>query len=197
MLGWQEVISKWIFKYLDSFPSLCHVLVTDSLRLHQKNRPFWEEEAAEYGWVARSAKKSARSLKPILDDKNFYLGAVSGCYYNSQELFEQLTQAKKPKIATKLPVLECWLGGPKRWNHVVEEFPGTRTVWFDNVKIKPGGASGEDASEVERSRELFKRDREVATPSNEVRPPPSKKKFAKQKPSRHSATNLLAEFGHA
>ena len=196
MLGWQEVLSKWIFKHLDSFPSLCCLLVTDSLKMHQKNRSYWEEEAAKYGWVARSAKKSAKSLKPILEDKNFHLGAVSGCYYDAQELFAQLASEKKPSIAARLPVLECWLGGPKRWIHVVEEFPGTRTVWFDNVKINSCGTNYEGGAETETDRDHFKRDREVDSPTKGLLPPPSKRSIAKRRQKGRSAADLLAEFGH-
>jgi hypothetical protein len=193
MLGWQEAISKWIFKYIDCFPSLCIILVTDSLKIHQKNRSYWEEEAAKYGWLARSAKRSAKSLRPLLDDKDFYLGAVSGCYYNSQELFEQLATDKKPDVAARLPLLECWLGSPRLWTHVVEEYPGTRTVWFDNVKVKSSQAKKAQGTEP---RDQNKRARGAETPTAELRSPPSKRAIARHKTEGRSATELLAEFGH-
>jgi hypothetical protein len=198
MLGWQEDSSKWIFKYLDTFPSLCYILVTDSLKIHQRNRSEWEVEAAKYGWLARSAKQSAKSLRPLLDDKNFYLGSVSGCYYSSQELFDQLATDKKPDIVTRLPMMECWLGSPKVWTHVVEAYPGTRTVWFDNVKIKSSrvnNAQVKTAQEPE-PRDQNKRSRDLETPTKELRSPPSKRKTAKRKIKGCSATELLAEFGH-
>lgn len=197
MLGWQDVLSKWIFKYLDSFPSLCCLLVTDSLKMHQKNRSYWEEEAARYGWVARSAKKSAKSLKAILDDKSFHSAAVSGTYYDTQELFQQLASDKKPKVASRLPVLECWLGSPKRWLHVVEEFPGTRTVWFDNVKIKSSASDAEKDAETEASHDHVKRERDVDSPTKGLFPPPSKRSVAKRRTKGRSTTALLAEFGYA
>jgi hypothetical protein len=193
MLGWQEDLSKWIFKYLDTFPSLCHILVTDCLKIHQRNRSYWEVEAAKYGWLARSAKQSAKSLRPLLDDKNFYLGAVSGCYYNSQELFDQLATEKKPEVSTSLPVLECWLGSPRIWAHVVEEYPGTRTVWLDNVKVK--SLQTKNAQEPEH-RDQNKRGRSLETPTKELRSPPSKRTIAKRKTKERSVTKLLAEFGH-
>ena len=193
MLGWQEDISKWVFKYVDAFPSLCHILVTDSLKIHQRNRSCWEVEAAKYGWLARSAKQSAKSLRPILDDKNFYLGAVSGCYYNSQEPFDRLVTGKKPNVVTKLPVLECWLGKPRIWTHVVEEYPGTRTVWFDKVKMKSTELQNATEEEV---RDLNKRARGRETPTKELRSPPAKRTIAKRKTKGRSATELLAEFGH-
>ena len=193
MLGWQEAISEWIFKYTDSFPSLCIILVTDSLKIHQRNRSHWEEEAAKYGWLARSAKQSAKSLRPLLDNKDFYLGAVSGCYYNSQELFEQLTTDKKPDIAARLPLIECWLGSPRAWTHVIEEYPGARTVWFDNVKVKSSQAKKAQGTE---SHYQNKRGRGVETPTTELRSPPSKRVIARRKTKGRSATELLAEFGH-
>jgi hypothetical protein len=137
LLGWQEHVSEWIFKYLDSLPSLCCIIFTDCPGIHQRNRSTWENVATCHGWVARSAKKSAKSLRPLLDDKTFYLGAVSGCYYNSMERVEELAREDKPHLTAKLPILECWLGHPRLWTHIVEEYPGSRTVWFDNVKIEP------------------------------------------------------------
>lgn len=194
MLGWQEDISSWIFKYLDTFPSLCHVLITDSLKIHQRSRSDWEVEAAKYGWLARSAKQGAKSLRPLLDDKSFYLGAVSGCYYNSQELFDQLATDKKPEVAGRLPVLECWLASPRLWTHVVDEYPGPRTVWFDNVKTK--SAQVRNAHKPE-SRDQNKRNRGAETPTEEFPSPPSERRNAKRKAKGRSTTELLAEFGHA
>lgn len=193
MLGWQEEISKWIFKYLDTFSSLCYILVTDSLKIHQRNRSAWEIEAAKYGWLARSAKQSAKSLRPLLDDKTFYLGAVSGSYYDSEEMFDLLAKDKKLEVTTSLPVLECWLGNPRTWTHVIEEYPGTRTVWFDNVKVNSFQA--EIAQEPE-PRDHNKRGRDLDTPTKELCSPPSKRTIAKRKINGRSATELLAEFGH-
>ena len=193
MLGWQEDISKWIFKHIDAFPSLRHILVTDSLKIHQRNRSYWEVEAAKYGWLARSAKQSAKSLRPLLDDKNFYLGAVSACYYNSQELCNQLDTDPNPDGRTRLPLLECWLGSPRIWTHVMEEYPGTRTVWFDNVKVKSPGLQNATDSDT---RDQNKRGRGTETPTEELRSPPSKRNVAKRKTKGRTATEILAEFGY-
>jgi hypothetical protein len=193
MLGWQEDISKWIFKYLDTFASLCYILVTDSLKIHQRNRSSWEIEAAKYGWLARSAKRSAKSLRPLLDDKTFYFGAVSGCYYDGQDIFDLLSRGKKPDVTARLPLLECWLGSPRTWTHVIEEYPGTRTVWLDNVKAKSFQA--ESAQEPE-PRDQNKRGRDLDTPAKELCLPPLKRTIAKRKINGRSASELLAEFGH-
>src|SRR2546423_8545800 len=162
MLGWQEAISKWIFQYLDAFPSLRHIFVTDSSMIHQRNRSYWEVEAAKYGWLARSAKQSAKSLRPLLDDKDFCFGAVSGCCYGSQELFDVLAKENKPDVARRLPILECWLGSPRIWAHIVEEYPGTRTVWFDKVKVN--STQVQNAPDAESRRQTM-RGRDPDTPT--------------------------------
>jgi hypothetical protein len=198
MLGWQEGISKWIFKYINHFPSLCYILVTDSLNIHQRNRRNWEVEAAKHGWLARSAKRSAKSLRPLLDEKSFYLGAVSGCYYSSQELLDQLAADKNPDMRTRRPMLECWIGSPRIWTHVVEEYPGTRTVWFDNITIESSQISHPQVTtgEETESRDQNKRGRDLETPTKELHSPPPKRTVPGRKLRGRSATELLAEFGH-
>ncbi len=47
-----------------------------------------------------------------------------------------MAKKKKSNITECLPIVEVWVGKPKPWLHLIEEFPGTRTVWFDNVKTK-------------------------------------------------------------
>ena len=135
MLGWQEFPAAWIFKYLKDFPSLCCIIFTDCPKLHQRNKGEWEEEARSLGWVARSAKRSAKSLRPIVGESDFHIGAVSGIYYESKPRFAHIVHDLKPLgMEDGLPVVECWIGRPRLWTHMIDEFPGTRTVWFDNVK---------------------------------------------------------------
>ena len=135
MCGWQEYVATWIFKYLRHFPSLCCVVFTDCPKLHQRNRNEWEDEARSFGWIARSSKRSAKSLRPIVGETAFHVGAVSGMYYESQSRFSQLVHDLKPfDMEERLPLVECWIGRPRLWTHMIDEFPGTRTVWFDNVR---------------------------------------------------------------
>ena len=192
LFGWQSTLSTWSFHYLESFPSLCHFVITDCQKMHQRNRREWEDDAAHYGWVARSAKKSAKSLRPLLDDHSFYLGAISGCYYNSQELFQKLTTENKSNVTDKLPILECWIGTPRPWNHIIEEFPGTRTIWFDNVKVEanPKEVNSWDAVVPEPS----KRIRDADTPYKEPQSPPTKKAFARFRRTGRNAATLLQEL---
>ena len=198
LLGWQEGVSKCIFKYINNFPSLCYLLVTDSPNIRQRNRSNWEAEAAKHGWLARSAKRSAKSLRPLLDEKAFYPGAVSGCYYSSQELYDQLAAEKNPDTRTRRPILECWIGNPRIWTHVVEEYPGTRTVWFDNTKIKSlqfGHLQANTGEETE-PRDQNKRSRDLETPTKEPHSlPPPKKTAARRKGRGRSVTELLTELG--
>ena len=122
LLGWQEHLGPWILRYLPCFPSLKHVIITDCPNMHQKNRKDWEDEALAFGWKARHAKKSAKSLRPILKEAAFPLGSVSGLYHLA-------TQS-----STYRPILECWIGTPKKWTHILDDFPGTRTIFLDRIK---------------------------------------------------------------
>ena len=220
MLGWQGGVDRWIFPYLSIFPNLEVFVVTDCAKLHQKNRAYWEAAAGECGWTARHAKKSAKSLKPVLDDQTFYRGAVGGMLRNDGE-----REKKKP-------VLEAWLGSPRPWTHVVDDFPGLRTVWFDKVGAETetiekrttriGTQEGPKAPVQDRvpkqgpktqkkapspsgeEEEPTKRPRDVLTPTSEATfssPPPAKRnaqhhKKRTAKIQHRSAAELLAEFGH-
>jgi hypothetical protein len=137
MLGWQDV-GLWIFAYLRHFPKLKKLIMTDTPELTQRNRKDWEPTALLNGWEARHAKRSAKSLRPIFDEKIFAYCAISRFMYH-----ERLTA--KPDGEThpaeerppNLPVLEAWISGPREWHHILEDFPGTRTVWLDRTPRAP------------------------------------------------------------
>lgn len=135
LLGWQDDLDYWLFQYLDAFPQLCHVIVTDCRRMQNRNKPLWLAQVQKYGWEPRSAKKSAKSLRPIIDEKgDSLLGRVSGLVYESEESLGRLLGRSKENIESeRKPVAEMWLNHPRPWVHVVDEFPGTRTVWFDRI----------------------------------------------------------------
>ncbi|RMZ88014.1 hypothetical protein DV736_g4756, partial [Chaetothyriales sp. CBS 134916] len=122
LLGWQVHVDQWLFDYLPFFPNLQQVMVTDCPKLHQKNRKEWEDTAADHGWEARHSKRSAKSLRPYIMEPNFALGAVSGLYYTTLH------------GAPSRPMLECWIGTPRKWMHILDDFPGTRTIYFDRVQ---------------------------------------------------------------
>jgi hypothetical protein len=119
LLGWQENVSPWLFQYLQHFPKLRYVVLTDCPLLHQKNRKEWEPKALLWGWEARHAKRSAKRLKPFLKEKDFHSGAVSGLLYPEEQM------------EIERPVLEMWLGNPRPWTHIVDDFPSTRTIFFE------------------------------------------------------------------
>ena len=194
LFGWQETLSDWIFKYMDCFPSLCHIIVTDCPRVHQRNRNVWEPISQTAGWEARHAKRSAKSLRPIIGNEDFYFGSISGCYYDSMELFSKLAHNKRPNLTQRLPVLEVWLGTPRRWSHIVDEFPSNRTVFFENMKTGSwraleGSLAGGNG-EQKRARNPVRADSEAASP------PP--KRGPQSRPAIRSSgknlTDLLQEF---
>ncbi|RMZ85788.1 hypothetical protein DV737_g349, partial [Chaetothyriales sp. CBS 132003] len=129
LLGWQDHVDQWLFGYLPSFPKLQQVIVTDCAKLHQKNRKEWEGRAAGHGWEARHSKRSAKSLQPWLEEPNFALGAVSGLYYTTLN------------GGPSRPMLECWIGRPRKWTHILDDFPGTRTIYFDRVQEAEAAAA--------------------------------------------------------
>ncbi len=211
----QADVSAWIFKYLDNFPSLCFLVLSDCRLIHQKNRAEWTDQAASSGWEARHAKKSARSLKTLIDDKNFYLGSVSGCYYHSKETSDQLATRKKSKIADSLPVVEVWIGRPKPWIHLIEEFPGTRTVWFDNSKTKDAARNAKAGRKTEapaiarvptvalperiktpQPEECTKRTRDMlSSPGSDTMSPPHKRTTTMLRSRMKNIDQIMAEVG--
>lgn len=203
MFGWQENLSDWIFKYVDQFPSLCQIIVTDCPRMHQKNRGDWEGISKAAGWEARHAKKSAKSLRPIIDDPDFYFGSVSGCYYESMEIFENLA-AKETNSAVQdpMPLLELCIGSPRQWSHVVEDFPSTRTIVFDNIKTGSWIESTQQQQQQvlvdhgDRDQSKRARNSEVVSPASGL--PPSKRGATAvrtiRKRQEKSVADMLDEF---
>lgn len=200
MFGWQETLSEWIFRYVDKFPSLCQIIVTDCPQMHQKNRGEWEDISKGAGWEARHAKKSAKSLRPIIGTQDFYFGSISGCYYESMELFENLAAKGKPTIKDTLPLLEAWIGTPRQWSHIVEDFPSTRTIMFDNIKTESWVESTKqplvDNGNIDRDQGKRARNSEVVSQANGL--PPSKRGAtavrAMRKRHEKSILDVLGEF---
>ncbi|KIV82050.1 hypothetical protein PV11_04186 [Exophiala sideris] len=196
LFAWQDSLSDWIFKYVDAFPSLCHVLITDCPRMHQRNRGDWEPIAQATGWEARHAKRSAKDLRPIVQGwKRETSGYTSGCYDESMELFNDLVHPRRPDVVERLPLLEVWLDYPRPWTHIVEDFPSTRTIYFDNIKTRAWKEQAE-GSQV-RNHEISKRVRNQDVASQGSASPPPKRGTKTQpvmKSSGKSITDLLGEF---
>ncbi|KPI44662.1 uncharacterized protein AB675_8637 [Cyphellophora attinorum] len=147
MLGWEQ-LGLWLFQYLPCFPALTKLVITDSSYLHQKNRKSWEPVALNYGWEARHAKRSAKSLRPVFDEPAFHRFAVSGIlsqYSDAEDL------PRNEQKTSDLPVVEACLGMPKKWAHILDDFPGSRTIYLERVKVVdksrcPLSSSGSDSS---------------------------------------------------
>lgn len=165
LLGWQENVSAWLFRYLRYFPSLRYIILTDCPLMHQKNRKEWEPFALDHGWEARHAKRSAKSLRPVLKQTGFHFGAVSGLLYPS-------TAEQNASVAEGVsnPILEVWLGTPKPWTHIVDDFPSTRTIFFDRQKRSSIGSGPQRNND-----DLLKRSRMSDERAVEVRSPPAKR----------------------
>jgi hypothetical protein len=191
MFGWQENLADWIFRYTAYFPSLCQLIVTDCPHMHQKNRNDWEKVSEPAGWEARHAKRSAKDLRPILSSPDFHFGSVSGCYYESMELFAGLTHPKRQSLLQRLPVLEMSLGTPRRWSHIVEDFPSTRTIIFDKVGSPPGTILANADASIPR--EACKRERRHEFAAQRTASPPLKR-GPKARPIKTSMEDLLKDL---
>jgi len=160
MLGWQDV-DMWLFKYLPCFPSLSKVIITDSQHLTQRNRREWEADALSAGYEARHAKRSVKSLRSVLDEPHYYRCAVSGLLYEDQGQASTSASTSQPSAKPQLPVLECWLGNPRKWTHILEDFPGTRTIYFDRIAERQTSSAGLDTVIHPRITDVTKRNRQV------------------------------------
>ncbi|OAP58994.1 hypothetical protein AYL99_06291 [Fonsecaea erecta] len=196
LFGWQEHLSDWIFKYADWFPSLCHIIITDCPRMHQRNRALWEPTAQASGWEARHAKKSAKSLRPIIGNQDFAFGAISGCYYDSLELYSQLSHNGWPGLTDSRPLLEAWIGNPRHWSHIVDDFPSTRTIFLENIKTH-GRKAGDGRSTSSSDHEPAKRVRNQEQATSEAASPPRKRGPRARhamKSNEKNVTDMLKEF---
>ncbi|KAL9107149.1 MAG: hypothetical protein Q9227_007929 [Pyrenula ochraceoflavens] len=159
LLGRQhEVSGRWLFKYLQRFPKLGRIVLTDCEGLHQRNRAEWEELGKEHGWRARSAKKSVKRMRRVIDpwsvvceeksdqhqdgetEKDKEVGGHFGCISRAMDVDaeeEPLFTGQLSAKEEKKPLVECWLGQPRPWSHIVDDFPGTRTVWLDRLATSP------------------------------------------------------------
>ncbi|KIW11629.1 hypothetical protein PV08_10931 [Exophiala spinifera] len=197
LFGWQEHVCKWIFKYVDAFPSLCHIIVTDCPRMHQKNRREWEPFSTAAGWEARHAKRSAKDLRPVIERGHGGKGYICGLYDESAHVFEDVVHPRRPDLTAEgLPLLDAEIGTPRPWRHIVDDFPSTRTILFDNVKTKAWEEQiqGSRVVEVPQSKRL----RNQEGPSQGTASPPAKRSVhpagPRTRPGVKSAGDLLKEF---
>lgn len=189
MLGWQEKVDTWIFDLLDSFPRLAIIVMTDCRWIHHKNHKDWEEEAWEHDWTFMPSKRGSKHLRSLLDDKCFFPTSVSNLHYEYRRMTTDAAQ-EPPKDMPDRPLLECWLGTPRPWRHVVDEFPGTRTVLFQKSPIAKAARNNTRhivSDKVSNKRELSSPDASPATR-------PHTASLNKRRASKHSTSSLLAEM---
>ena len=136
LLGWQEKVDDSIFEWLTAFPRLNMLVLTDCRWLHHKNHKDWEELAWSHDWDFLPTKRGVKHLRSLLDDRSFYVGNVSNMHYESVQLSNADGVSASP--VAKRALLECWLGTPRIWNHVIDEFPGTRTVILQKLSNAKG-----------------------------------------------------------
>lgn len=182
LFGWQSALSIWIFNYLNSFPALRLLVATACPEFGQWNRKDWEPMATNVNWAARHAKKSVQSMRAVLNDENFYFGALSSMLFDAG-IFG-LDVSKKP-------VLECWLGGPPAWENVSSEYPkATQTVWLEKVDNATGVLPQQKA--LDQSKRL----RDAGAVTKERQSPPPKRTNAKMRPksSLKTTADLLADL---
>lgn len=131
VLGWQEKVDVWMFEYLNEFPKLNLVILSNCRQLHHKNHKDWENLAWSQGWEFMPSKRGVKHLRPLLDDKSFGKGVISNLHYESLRL--HLGENIVPHKA-QWPLLECWIGSPREWAHIIDDFPGTGTVLLQKKK---------------------------------------------------------------
>lgn len=170
MIGWQENIDRWLFKYLTCFPALQKLILTDCAKLDQRNRKMWEPDAFEVGWEARHGKRSARSLRPVLSDTGG--GTSSGLNVKGLLFEDDWSEKTGPPL---LPILEVWMNGPMGWTHILEDFPGTRTIYFDRKTVVTRIPPIVSIALERRGHEATKRGRPTQSPPKSTPSPPSKR----------------------
>lgn len=186
MLGWQEKLDAWIFQGLSSFPRLEFLLITDCKHVHHKNHKAWDEEASRYGWSFYPAKRGVKHLKTVFDDGSDAICAVSNLLYDRGHVEHATDTSKQPET----PLLECTYGNPREWSHIIDEFPGTRTVFLYRAELTIPPAR--EAARNTAQRETNKRDcTSPVLPVGSKRMPPM---HDGRKKSKHTLSSLLADF---
>lgn len=191
MLGWQEKVDSWIFNLLAAFPKLNMFILTDCHKIHHKNHKEWEQLAWDCGWEFLPSKRGVKYLRALLDDKSFYVGNISNLHYES--LCLTAANSATPVKYRDRPILECWLGTPRTWTHIIDEFPGTRTILFQK---KSKSAIPADTKTLTLSQNATTK----REPTSPISSEPSKRvqntSISRRKAPQHSAASLLAEMGY-
>lgn len=190
MLGWQEKVDTWIFDLLDSFPRLDILVMTDCRCIHHKNHKEWQDDAWKHGWTFMPSKRGAKHLRTLLDDKSFYAASASNLHYEHMRMAAEVAKRPMNSSISDRPLVECWLGTPKPWRHVIDEFPGTRTVFFQKLptaRVEPNASKRPLNDTTDAKRDPSRSDAShVELGQNTI--------SSKRRTAKHSASSLLAEM---
>lgn len=187
MLGWQEKIDSWIFDFLDDFPKLRLLIISRCRNFDHKNHRDWEDNAWSHHWTFMPSKRGVKHLRTLLDDKSLYKGKVAGMHHESG--LDPANADSQHSSAPKIPLLELWLGTPRAWTHIMDEYAGTGTIYFrrkcheKSIPLKKEITVKEAVNQPRPSQLVPPQNLRLKEPS------PFQRRSAK-----HSAASLLAEL---
>lgn len=186
MLGWQEKVDTWIFHLLDDFPNLRVLVISRCLNFDHKTHREWEEDAWRHQWTFMPSKRGVKHLRTLLDDRSLYKGKISAMHHESGRDFSDAESVKS--TAPNVPLLEVWLGTPRPWIHIMDEYAGTATIVFRKKRPEINGS----ARKISQTKVPMNESRSVQSTlvtSNMKNGPTPKRRGTDQ-----SATDLLAQF---
>lgn len=123
MLGWQDFVGFWLFDSVQCFPRLKLLVLTDCHQIHHKNHKDWQDDAFRNGWDFMPSKRGVKHLRPYLNEANYQSCGIASLVWETEE-----GEGDELPLEGSKPLLEFWLNSPKPWLHIIEDFPGTKTV---------------------------------------------------------------------
>lgn len=128
LLGWQENIGAWIFDLLKHFPKLDTIVMTDCKNINHRNSKEWADLAHAAGWNFWPTKRGVKHMRSHISRSSSGVSSIAYLYDMTSE--SGAARADAFPTARQYPLLECWLGTPRVWSHIVDDFPSTRTVFL-------------------------------------------------------------------
>lgn len=187
MLGWQEKVDSWIFDFLDDFPKLRLLVVSRCRNFDHKNHRDWEDHAWSHHWTFMPSKRGVKQLRTLLDDKSLYKGKIAGMHHESGR--DPADFDSPHSTAPNIPLLEVWLGTPRAWTHIMDEYAGTGTIYFRKKRHENANPSKkipivkEGVSQPKPSHVVSSQDMHSKNPA-----------ILQRRGAKHSAASLLAEL---
>lgn len=187
MLGWQEKIDNWIFDFLDEFPKLRLLIISRCRNFDHKNHRDWEDNAWSHHWTFMPSKRGVKHLRTLLDDKSLYKGKIAGMHHESG--LDPANADSQHSLAPNIPLLELWLGTPRAWTHIMDEYAGTGTIYFRKKRHEKFNPLKKETTIKEAVSQA--RPSQVASSPNARPKEPSS---VQRRNAKHSAASLLAEL---